>query len=131
MGIVDVNLVTKLLLMKHISCALALQRISHTCMSAHVCTMETAEAEFVTMLMDRMHALEQHNQQLSEQLSDQMQPLQRRLEEHDHRLLSTLHVKIAHACFSDGYRIICIGQSRSAYHLRGFILTGSHSCGCA
>ena len=63
--------------------------------------METTEAGFVTMLMDRLQALEQHNQSLSEQV----QALQKRSEEHDHRLLCTLHVPLGHARFSDGCSI--------------------------
>ena len=63
--------------------------------------METPEAGFVTMLMDRLQALERHNQSLR----DQVQALQRRSEEHDHRLLCTLHVELGHARFSDFDRV--------------------------
>ena len=59
--------------------------------------METAEAGFVAMLMDRMQALEQHNQSLS----DQVQALQRRCLDYDHRLSRTLHVRLGWPGFSD------------------------------
>lgn len=63
--------------------------------------METAEAGFVAMLMDRLQALEQHNQSLS----DQVQALQRRCLDYDHRLSCTLHVKLGGPGFSDDCRI--------------------------
>lgn len=71
--------------------------------------METAQAGFVIMLMDRMQTLEHSNQLLSESnklLAQHVQALQKRSEEHNHMLSCTLHVKLGQDIFSDGTDIV-------------------------